>query len=68
MNATLKDFLTMVDPQAIENAANSADSIQSPDALKRSHAMTVAMLQHAHALINEAESKLQEQEKRSVSP
>jgi diguanylate cyclase (GGDEF)-like protein len=67
MNATLKDFLTMIDPQAIENAANSTDSIQSPDALKRSHAMTVAMLQHAHALINEAESKLQEQEKRIKS-
>lgn len=67
MSATLKDFLDILDPDALERASHTAENIESPEALKRSHAMTVALLQHAHALINEAESKMDAQEKRIAS-
>lgn len=43
---------------------NFTDDIRDPEALRRTHCMTVAMLEHAHKMIAEAEKELKQQQKR----
>ncbi len=64
---TLKSFLDTIDPEYIEQAVQSSDDIESPEALRRTHDMTVAMLKYAHSLLNEAEGRMDEQAKRIKS-
>lgn len=63
----IKEFLQSVNPELLDETAQLARDIQSPEALRRTHAMTVALLQHAYQLIDQAEQKLDTQSTRIES-
>lgn len=64
---TIKQFLEHIDFAVLEDVSKAVEGIESPEALKRTHSMTVALLQHAHELMHEAESKINAQETRIKS-
>ena len=67
MDKTLRNFLETVNPELLQNAPQDTGDIESPEALRRTHAMTVALLQHAYDLINQAEEKINDQSHRIES-
>lgn len=63
MKNNLKDYLETLGTDVIKHMPKT-DDIKSDDALRRTHAMTVSLLEHAHELIRQAEKELNEQAKR----
>ena len=66
MKSNIKDYLETLGTDVIKHMPETKD-IKSNDALRRTHAMTVALLEHAHELIRQAEKELSEQAKRIES-
>jgi len=63
MNNSLQDYLETLGADAAKFAPQT-DDIKSEDALRRTHAMTVALLEHAQTLIRQAEQEISQQAKR----
>ena len=63
MNTSLQDYLDHLGTDVNKHIPH-ADDIKSDDALRRTHAMTVALLEHAQTLIRQAEQEINAQAKR----
>ncbi|MGM0422567.1 MAG: GGDEF domain-containing protein [Pseudomonadota bacterium] len=66
-NKMIRNFLQTVNPELLEQFDDFSRTATSPDALRRTHAMTVALLQHAYDLIDQAEQQLESQSQRIES-
>jgi len=63
MNTSLQDYLDHLGTDVNKHIPHT-DDIKSDDALRRTHAMTVALLEHAQTLIRQAEQEINTQAKR----
>jgi diguanylate cyclase (GGDEF)-like protein len=63
----IRNFLKTVNPELLEQFDTISVQTTSPEALRRTHAMTVALLQHAYDLIGQAEQQMDSQSQRIES-